>query len=125
MPKNWAIKRLALSVIEDSMPVWTHLPNFPFTPLILTEIPLITGMNPDRVRPIKSIPKFKPRPILFIAGDADDTIPMANSQQLFQKAANPNAELWVVPEAKHVGAYTVQPNQYLQKISEFFSNNLR
>jgi len=111
--------------LQVNMPIWTKLPNIPFTPLILREIPVITGIKPENVSPLREIEKFAKRPILFIAGDADDTIPMENSQILWEKVNNPNDEFWVVPGAKHVGAYSVLPDQYLEKVTKFFVSSLQ
>lgn len=111
--------------LQVNMPVWTKLPNIPFTPLILHEIPVLTGINPENVSPLREMEKFEKRPVLFIAGDADDTIPMENSQKLWEKVNNPNDEFWVVPGAKHVGAYSVLPDQYLEKVTKFFVSSLK
>jgi dipeptidyl aminopeptidase/acylaminoacyl peptidase len=110
--------------LQVNMPVWTKLPNIPFTPLILYEIPLMTGIKPENVSPLHEMEKFKERPILFIAGDADDTIPMENSKRLWEKVNNSKDEFWVVPRAKHVGAYSVVPDQYLNKVTNFFVSSL-
>ncbi len=110
--------------LKVNMPYWTNLPNIPFTPLVLNEIPVLTGINPKNVNPLREIEKFKNRPILFIAGDADDKVPMENTKKLWEKVNNPKDEFWVVPGAKHVGAYGVAPDQYLEKVSNFFINSL-
>lgn len=110
--------------LDVNMSHWTGLPNIPFTPIILEGIPLLTGINPDRVSPIKAMERLKKEPILFIAGDVDRTIPMENSKQLFQAVDNPQDELWIVHGAIHVGGYIVQPIQYLQKVTDFFNQNL-
>ena len=110
--------------LQVNMPVWTKLPNIPFTPLILYEIPIITGIKPENVSPLHEMEKFKERPVLFIAGDADDTIPMENSKRLWEKVNNPKDEFWVVPGAKHVGAYSVAPEQYLDRVNKFFASSL-
>jgi dipeptidyl aminopeptidase/acylaminoacyl peptidase len=110
--------------LKVNMPVWTNLPNIPFTSLILFEIPIITGINPENVSPLREIEKLKNRPVLFIAGNADNTVPMENSKMLWEKVNNPQNEFWVVPGAKHVGAYSIAPNQYLEKVSNFFVNSL-
>lgn len=98
--------------LRAHMTVWTHLPNFPVTPLILLEIPLLTGTNLNHVSPLQDIAAMGKRPVLFIAGDADTTIPVNNSKELYQKAANPHDELWIVHGAKHVGAYGIEPETY-------------
>ena len=110
--------------LQVNMPTWTNLPNVPFTTIILREIPLITGIKPENVSPLREMGKFKKRPILFIAGDADDTIPMDNSQKLWEKVNNFQDEFWIIPGAKHVGAYSVMPDQYLAKVSKFFVSSL-
>ncbi|EGW38509.1 alpha/beta hydrolase [Desulfosporosinus sp. OT] len=111
--------------LQVNMPTWTKLPNVPFTPLILREIPVLTGITPENVSPVHEIEKFDKRPILFIAGDADDKIPMENSKELWEKVNNPKDEYWVVPGAKHVGAYSVLPDQYLEKVTKFFVKSLQ
>jgi len=110
--------------LDVNLSVWTKLPNIPFTPLILYDISLATGFKPEDVSPLQVIGKFKQRPILFIAGDADDTIPMENSKELWKKVNNDKDEFWIVPGAKHVGAYSVLPDQYLDKVSKFFVSSL-
>jgi dipeptidyl aminopeptidase/acylaminoacyl peptidase len=110
--------------LQVNMSGWTKLPNIPFTPLILYEIPVITGIKPENVSPLHEMDKFKERPILFIAGDTDNTIPMENSKRLWEKVNNSKNELWVVPGAKHVGAYSVLPDQYLDKVTKFFVSSL-
>lgn len=110
--------------LKAHMTVWTHLPNFPFTPLILWETPFLTGIDLNLVNPLQDIAAMGKRPILFIAGDSDTTIPMSNSLELLQKTANPNDKLWIVRGAKHVGAYNLEPKIYTQKVSDFFSQYL-
>lgn len=110
--------------LQVNMPVWTKLPNIPFTSLILHEIPVMTGIKPENVSPLRGMAKFEKRPVLFIAGDADDTIPMENSKELWEKVNNSKDEFWVVPGAKHVGAYSVMPDQYLEKVTKFFVGSL-
>lgn len=110
--------------LQVCMPVWTKLPNFPFTYLIIHEIPVLTGINPENVSPLHEIGKFGKRPILFIAGADDDTIPMVNSKELYEMVNNSQDEFWVVPKAKHVGAYSVRPEQYLNKVTKFFVSSL-
>ena len=114
-----------VTYLDQSMPVWTNLPNFPFTPVLLTEAPLLLGVNPYSVSPEKDIAQMGNRPILFIAGDVDKTIPMENTILLYQRANNPKDQLWIVHGAKHVGSFTVEPKEYLQKVTTFFQTALQ
>jgi len=83
------------------------------------------GLNVDKVAPDKSLENWKERPLLLIAGTADSTIPMSNSQLLYNEVkSEPDASLWIVKRAKHVGAYEVNPKMYLDKVVAFFTRNL-
>lgn len=107
--------------LKTNLPVWSHLPNFPFTSLIMAVIPPLTGMNPDDSNPLAVVQQIAPRPILFIHGDSDTAIPMVNSQNLLAAAHNDHAELWVVHGADHVKSYITNPKAYLEKIILFLN----
>jgi fermentation-respiration switch protein FrsA (DUF1100 family) len=112
--------------LRSNLSIWTNLPNWPFTPEVLWELPLALGVNPHQVNPAGDLLHMWPRPILFIAGTADTTIPMQNSQQLFREVVkNPDDSLWTVPGAKHVGAYNVNPSAYERRIVQFFEKYLK
>src|SRR5919202_143779 len=72
------------------------------------------------IPPEKAIPRIAPRPILLIHGDADTRIPLEHSRRLFAAAHNPAAELWIVPGAGHVLAFTVAPETYAARVLDFF-----
>jgi len=111
--------------LSSHMPHWTNLPNFPFTAEILWEMDVFNGLNVDKVAPNKILKIWKPRPLLLIAGTADSTIPMSNSQLLYNEVkSEPNTSLWIVKGARHVGAYEVDPHKYLDKVVSFFSRYL-
>lgn len=111
--------------LKINMPVWSHLPSFPFTPEILWELETTTGINPNKASPENDLHHFGQKPLLLIAGTADTTIPMRNSQTLYHELDHDsNASLWIVPGAKHIGAYTVEPGPYEQRVVQFFNRYL-
>lgn len=111
--------------LQINMPEWTHLPNWPFTSEILIELRLFNHLNAHRVDPEKDMAAFKQRPVMLIAGTADKTVPMSNSEALYKTArSDHSASLWIVPGAKHVGAYRVAPKRYLSKVTRFFNRYL-
>jgi uncharacterized protein len=111
--------------LEANLPVWSHLPNWPFTPEILWECRVINGLDARQVNPLSGLAQWKPRPLLLIAGTADDTIPMANSQELYNVVKNnPDDTLWIVDGATHVKAYNVNPQAYEEKVTSFFTKYL-
>lgn len=111
--------------LKVHMPEWTHLPNWPFTPEIFIELRLINGLDVKKVDPEKDIAGMRHLPILLIAGTADHVVPMRNSLELYRSLHNdPNAKLWIVTNAGHVGAYKVMPKKYLERVTVFFEHAL-
>ncbi|WP_304458614.1 alpha/beta hydrolase [Alicyclobacillus sendaiensis] len=108
--------------LQQNLSVWTNLPSFPFNGEILWEVKHLFGLDPNAVDPLKQLASAKPRPILLIAGTADTTIPPSNSEALYDELhrRDPEDTLWLVPGAKHVGAYDVEPKAYLQHVVDFF-----
>lgn len=110
--------------LQQNLPVWSHLPAFPFTPLILAIEPAITQANPHLSDPIRWVPKIE-APILFIHGLADSSIPYRNSQQLRAAATNPADQLWLVPGADHVKSFKTDTPGYWSHVLPFLDRALR
>ncbi|HEX6511026.1 MAG TPA: alpha/beta hydrolase [Chloroflexota bacterium] len=109
--------------LDESLPVWSHLPPFPFTPLILRLEPALTGVDPALAGPVRAVPKIK-APILFIHGLADTQVPYRNSQQLLAAARNPAGQLWLVPSADHVKSFQADPRGYWDHVLPFLASAL-
>lgn len=107
------------SYLQENLSFWTHLPSFPFTPIILKTLPAILDLQPEKVSPIKVLPKIK-APILLIHGTGDKHIPVSNSINLYNASPEGN-NLWVVEGAVHVGCYKKEPKKYIQHILTLFS----
>jgi uncharacterized protein len=82
---------------------------------------LFTGIShPASMNELLS--KISPRKVLFIASGAEAEI----FQGRKYAAANPgNVAVWEIPEAKHTGGIFVRPEEYAQKIVDFFDNTLK
>ncbi|MGG6431602.1 alpha/beta hydrolase [Anoxybacillus sp. D401a] len=104
--------------LRTYMPVWTNLPNVPFTYLIITLIPMITDLDPAESVPIKAIDAIAPRPILFIHSKADPSIPYEESVKMYNK--HPDVfELWLTDKAKHVKSFAMYKDEYIQRMLTF------
>jgi fermentation-respiration switch protein FrsA (DUF1100 family) len=88
---------------------------------ILFMIKIMYGVDFAAIRPVAVVDQIKPRPILFIHGNADTTIPVSHAYRLFQAAQNPQDELWVVTGAEHTQSYKMHPAEYMQKVTDFFN----
>lgn len=112
--------------LESHLPIWSHLPAWPFTNEILWEIRTFDGLNPANVDPEQKLRHWQPRPLMLIAGTKDSKIPYQNSESLYQVVrSNPADTLWLVPGADHVKSYDTEPKIYLHKVSSFFLRHLK
>jgi fermentation-respiration switch protein FrsA (DUF1100 family) len=117
------------SAFADMRPLLNHeaqLRGFPpiFGPGITLVGGSLYGLDLDEIPPLKQVPKIAPRPVLFIHGTSDDRIPAEDSYKLFAAANNSADELWLVPGAGHVQAFTIEPELYAEKVVAFFDRNL-
>lgn len=111
------------SYLKANMPVWTGLPDVPFTWTIMTILPPLIDLDVDAVSPRAVMPDLV-QPVLFIHTDQDDLIPVGESEILAAAGRPDRTELWVVPSTKHVGAREVDPAAYDARIVEFFRDAL-
>lgn len=112
------------SYLQENLPHWSHLPEFPFTPVILRAIPLLIGHDTGEVSPIQAVDRLKDRPILFIHGGNDQAIAKHHSDRVVEALARPKEEIWSVPAAGHVGTYELEPMMYVEKVVSFFKVHL-
>lgn len=75
------------------------------------------------VRPIDVVGRLSPRPLLIIHGAADDLIPVGHAHELFAAVGEPK-QLWIVPGAKHCGAYFHDRRAYVERVCGFFQHAL-
>lgn len=97
-----------------------HLPS-PLATMAVTSgnlyVRATKGLDFGQASPVQSIAKLE-IPILLIHGLNDTRTPTAHSQQL--AAANPaHTQLWLVPGARHVGAYSTAPDEFRRRVLEF------
>ncbi|MEJ8545905.1 alpha/beta hydrolase [Brevibacillus borstelensis] len=104
--------------LEENLPQWTGLPRYPFNWLILTLSPLMLQANPRDVVPYEAV-KQAGKPILFIHGTKDTTVPSSNSEQLYQLATHEASRLWLVPGTGHVRSYPHDPETYVSHVIDF------
>lgn len=83
---------------------------------------LLIGRRADRVSPAASMAGLGTRPVLLIAGGRDRLCPVEEVRRL--QAAGGNAELWIVEEAGHVEAVSVEPVEYRRRLLQFLGRHL-
>jgi len=80
----------------------------------------VYGVDLSRILPLEDIARTS-TPVLLIHGLADDRTPPSHSEQLAR--ANPRAELWLVPRAGHIGAFSAEPQEFRRRVLEWFNEN--
>lgn len=93
------------------------------TPLLLTQLPLRLEISADQLRPIDHLSSIH-TPILIASGTEDRHTTIAETEHLFEAAAQPK-ELWLVDGAAHVDLYHFNPKAYEEKVFTFLDRHLR
>ncbi|HUT97279.1 MAG TPA: alpha/beta hydrolase [Dehalococcoidales bacterium] len=102
----------------------TSFPKFFLRPLLFM-VKMMYGIDFTAVKPVEVVGDIAPRPIFFIQGELDDTVPVAHAYSLLEASNNPLNELWVVPDVNHVEAYMTYPEEYMERVTAFFDDALR
>lgn len=131
-PKNPSVKFVVADspftnlkkYLETNLPHWSHLPSFPFTPVILDFwAPILSGLDASEVSPINAVKHFN-GPILLIHSTADEAIPDSNSLAIYHKYKNhKNIRLITFDEASHTESFLLFPDRYKKALLNFFAQN--
>ena len=63
-------------------------------------------------------------PLLLIHSEKDSLIPVSHGHRLYEAAATGRKELWVVPDAEHIGGFFENKRAYSKKVCRFFDTHL-
>ena len=107
-------------IIQSQFSLRTRFPKFLLRPLLFLA-KLFYHIDYRSIKPVSVVSQIAPRSILFIHGDSDETVPLNHVYQLYQTAQNSSNELWVVPDTAHVRAYQTHQDEYISRITSFFS----
>ncbi len=111
--------------LKKNLPLWSNLPSWPFTRVIMFYMKLITGIDSGRVSPVRALEVSAPIPVLFIHSRDDSHVPVSDSRLMYRKYSrlNPgNAFIWDVHSAPHARSYEMHPEEYMKKVAEFLSH---
>jgi fermentation-respiration switch protein FrsA (DUF1100 family) len=72
---------------------------------------------------VRWIHRVAPRPLLLIFGEQDVIVSKAEVDLIIGRAREPK-EVWRVPEAAHRNIHLQRPDEYRQRIREFFDSHL-
>jgi pimeloyl-ACP methyl ester carboxylesterase len=107
--------------LKQNLSVWSRLPNFPFTWLIITILPRLTGIDPHQVDALIAVQQIYPRPVLFIHSQDDSAIPFTHSAKMWRMHQD-RFEFWKTEKAGHVGTYQLYTQEYTSRVLAFFEH---
>ncbi len=107
--------------LKTNLPHWSHLPQYPFTPVILNFwIPVLSGLDTYKVAPLKAVKDFN-GPILLVHSTADQAIPAANSKKIYDRySQSKDITYKTFPKAGHTESYVLFPKAYEKMLMQFF-----
>ncbi|MCY9588540.1 alpha/beta hydrolase [Paenibacillus chitinolyticus] len=109
--------------LKSNLPVWSGLPNIPFTPLILLLFPPLLNIDPEGVDAVKAVEAIYPRPVLFIHSSDDRAIPQASSEEMWRR--HPDVfDFWRTAGAPHVGSYHLESAEYARRVIAFLEKTV-
>lgn len=103
--------------LESNLSVWTHLPDFPFKPIILGMEENIAGVKLEKVDPMGEVKKLKV-PMLIIHGKGDDKIPYTESIKIASQNKN-MIKLEIFDNNGHCQSLHEKRNEYLKSFIKF------
>ena len=83
------------------------------------------GVDFTALKPVEAAVTIAPRPIFFIHGEGDTTIPVSHAYRLLEASHKTRNQLWVVPGAGHTQAYKTHPEEYISRLTTFFDAALK
>jgi uncharacterized protein len=119
-PFVFVLSAVAGGLIERGVPEGL---SFLLARLFVSTACLRTRLNLFDIDLARWIHRVAPRPLLLIFGEQDVIVPHSEVDLIFARAGDPK-EVWRVPEAAHRDIDVRRPDEYRQRICEFFEKNL-
>ncbi|MFN2269238.1 MAG: alpha/beta hydrolase [Anaerolineae bacterium] len=91
--------------------------------LIITVAGWRLGVRLTEADPLRWVTHIAPRAVLFVHGDRDIFVPVADVEALYARAGEPK-ELWRVAEAEHRRVDRLRPEEYRKRVIDFFERHL-
>lgn len=109
--------------LKANLSVWSDLPDFPFTSVIMMLMPFITDLNPKEASPISVLDEIAPRPVLFIHNRGDGAIPYTESELMVEQHPD-DFSLWITEGEGHVKSYSQNKEEYIKRVDGFYMKAL-
>ncbi len=115
------------AVLESSFPTLLHFwRRYPIPKLGIQLSKILYPAGERSLRPTYAAEHLVGSPgMLLIYGDADEFTPVKDGKLLWQALKQrTQTEFWQVPDARHTHAYSVQPDEYAERVIGFLDAKL-
>ena len=85
-------------------------------------IRFMLNRNEDCIK--KSVSNISPKAVFFIHGEKDFIVPPSETKILYDEYARQPKEYWLVPGSYHLTAHSLYPDEYRDRVLNFFSRHL-
>jgi fermentation-respiration switch protein FrsA (DUF1100 family) len=119
-PFVYVLSAVAGGLIERGLPEGL---SFLLARLFVITACLRTRLNLFDIDLVRWVQQVAPRPLLLIFGEQDVIVSQSEVDLIYARAGEPK-EVWRVPEAAHRTIQVCRPEEYRQRILEFFEKNL-
>ncbi|RIK74097.1 hypothetical protein DCC62_16010 [candidate division KSB1 bacterium] len=97
------------------------LPRFPLADEIILFTRMLVGFDNEDFDMLIALDKIGDRPLLFIAGDKDERMPLAIQQQLYDHAKSTRKKFVQVAGARHGAAFRTDQALYEKEVLDFLA----
>lgn len=109
--------------LSMNLSAWTHLPKYPFQPIIFKAMEATSGLTLDQVVPAESVKRAKV-PILIMHGRGDHLIPYTESLKL--NKINPEmTEVHIIENDDHCKSLEKKRDEYMKYFTDFIDRVLK
>ncbi len=114
----------AEAIMTRALQHFYHLPRFPFAIAAKRFVELRLGTSIDIADAIDVVRQISPRPLMFIADEADAVVGPEEARKLFDAARDPK-RFWLAPGANHSRGWQAAPEEYERRVLKFLEDGLR
>ncbi|MBQ6053210.1 MAG: alpha/beta fold hydrolase [Clostridia bacterium] len=113
------------SYLDENIAVWSQLPDFLFSAYIKSLLPVFAGTELN-CSPLAAVSTAQNKSFLFLHGERDNIFPYQNTLTFASAAqdAGNTADYKVFSEVPHCLGYIYAPDDYLQTVLTFLSDNM-
>ncbi|WP_324715342.1 alpha/beta fold hydrolase [Carboxydochorda subterranea] len=90
------------------------------SPLVRLWARVLLGVDVDEIQPVEDLARLDGRRVMLVYG-SEDELAKAGAPAVMQ-AANPQATVVVVPGARHIQAYRINPEAYGERLVRFLDD---